>query len=429
MSELQDSGRAGISRLTPPRWLNRRTMTWASYDFAASTYFGVIPVLIFPIFFATVVAPGPSGDLYWGLSVAGAYVVSGLAAPLLGVLADRTRSRLPLMAAATLACCLATAATAAVAPGQVAAAVVICAVAQTGYFLAMSLYESYLPGITTPADSGRVSCFAWSIGFVGGGVALLAVLFIVRTGPSPGAMTSSGFQTSFIVVALMFALFALPALVGLRRIAVPRSASEPILPVLDLMRSWRMHRQVFTLILAACLINSGIVTVLVFSTKFFASNFGASIDRLLVLLLVFHLIAVPATWGFGELADRWSHTRAIIASLVIWAAGILLMILGRGEWVPVIVVVLLATVVGSTQALLRSLLARMVPIGRAAEFFGFSTLSGRASAALGPLTYGAISAATGSERIALVSVFVFMAAGAVVITRLRFEDAAAPHHA
>lgn len=148
-----------------------------------------------------------------------------------------------------------------------------------------------------------------------------------------------------------------------------------------------------------------------------------------MLLLVFHLIAVPATWGFGELADRWTHTRAIIASLVIWAAGILLMILGRGEWVPVIVVVLLATVVGSTQALLRSLLARMVPIGRAAEFFGFNTLSGRASAALGPLTYGAISAATGSERIALVSVFVFMAAGAVVITRLRFEHAAAPHHA
>jgi UMF1 family MFS transporter len=83
------------------------------------------------------------------------------------------------------------------------------------------------------------------------------------------------------------------------------------------------------------------------------------------------------------------------------------------------VVFLLAVVLGSTQAMLRSLLTRMTPIERSGEFFGFNTLAGRLSAALGPLLYGVVATVTGNERAALLSVLVFIVAGAGVLSRVR----------
>jgi MFS-type transporter involved in bile tolerance (Atg22 family) len=45
--------------------------------------------------------------------------------------------------------------------------------------------------------------------------------------------------------------------------------------------------------------------------------------------------------------------------------------------------------------------------------------AGRLSAALGPLLFGAISAATGSQRLAILSILGFIFAGAVVLATVR----------
>ncbi len=74
---------------------------------------------------------------------------------------------------------------------------------------------------------------------------------------------------------------------------------------------------------------------------------------------------------------------------------------------------------GSTQSLFRSLFAGMVPIDRASEYFGFHTLVGRASAALGPLAFGVVSATTGSQRAAMASLAVFFVAGGIVLAFVR----------
>lgn len=87
------------------------------------------------------------------------------------------------------------------------------------------------------------------------------------------------------------------------------------------------------------------------------------------------------------------------------------------------VTVALGIVLGSTQSLFRSLYAGMVPADRASEYFGFHTLVGRASAALGPLFFGIVSATTGSQRIAMASLALFFLAGGIVLARVRIAAA------
>ena len=188
------------------------------------------------------------------------------------------------------------------------------------------------------------------------------------------------------------------------------------------LRQWREHRELFKLLLAFYLINDGMVTIGVFAAEFFRTNFGATAERLLLILLVYHLVAAPATLAFGALADHWTHRRAIFLSLSLWTVSLFLMAFGEGDWVPMTVVVLFGTVFGSTTALFRSLVAQMAPREKATEFFGFNAFAGRLSAAVGPLLYGGLATATGSQHIALSSVLVLLAIGAVVLAWVRLPD-------
>ena len=103
----------------------------------------------------------------------------------------------------------------------------------------------------------------------------------------------------------------------------------------------------------------------------------------------------------------------------ILGADLLLLAFGTGTRAAVIVVILLGLVYGSLQAVCRSLLALLVRSHNSAEIFGFNAVAGRLSAALGPLLFSAVAAASGSEAAALVSLLPFLVAGAVVLSAVR----------
>ena len=72
--------------------------------------------------------------------------------------------------------------------------------------------------------------------------------------------------------------------------------------------------------------------------------------------------------------------------------------------------------IGATQATSRTFVGQITPTGMAGEFFGFMTFAGRASAILGPLVFGTISAATGGDqRWAVGSIGVFFAIGLALL--------------
>lgn len=407
-------------------WLDRRVLAWASYDIASSTYVAVVPTVLFPIFYLTVVETGEARLLAWGAGVSVALLLAGLVAPFLGKVADRGGNRWLFLTIGTLVCCGATGALSFVGAGQSLLALSIFALAQAAYSLSQPLYESYLPMLSRAEDSGRVSAFGWAVGFLGGIIAIVALLPLASdTGEHSGHPL---FERGFLLVAVLFFLLACPALWILRRLVdgkrPPRKPAPPQ-SIWQALLHWRLNRELFKIIAAFYLVNSAMVTVSVFAAEYFRSSFGASPHDLLVLMLVYTLIALPATFAFGVLGDRWTHSSAIFLSLAIWTGAIILMAFGTSAWVPMMVVVLLGMVYGATQALFRSLIAQWVPRGREAEFFGFNTAAGRISASFGPLLYGLIATLTGDSRMALVSMIVFVVAGAGVLTLVKGDPSTA----
>jgi UMF1 family MFS transporter len=66
---------------------------------------------------------------------------------------------------------------------------------------------------------------------------------------------------------------------------------------------------------------------------------------------------------------------------------------------------------GSTQAVGRSFMAQITPPSRESEFFGFYVLSGKFASMFGPLVFGFVSAASGSQRLAVLSLLPFFLVG------------------
>jgi UMF1 family MFS transporter len=79
---------------------------------------------------------------------------------------------------------------------------------------------------------------------------------------------------------------------------------------------------------------------------------------------------------------------------------------------------LVGTVQGGSQALSRSLFARMIPPHKSSEFFGFFSVFEKFAGIAGPAIFALAVTITGSSRPAVLSVIAFFIAGAALLVRV-----------
>jgi UMF1 family MFS transporter len=304
--------------------------------------------------------------------------------------------------------------------GDIALGLALFTAAHLAHLVAISLYNSYLPLLVAPARFARVSGLAWGLSYLGSMACFLLCEPFTRRGLAPDNVAN--YAGAFLVTAAFLAAIGLPAVMALPRHSSIRMAAGnpgPYQRILSTLRGWRRDRNVPTLLLAYYLVNDGVVTAVFFTALLFRRTYGMDVQEILVLSLLLQLVAIPSTILFGWLGERWSQRGGIYLALGLWIVVLAIMATAEGPGGALVVAPALGLVVGSTQTLFRSLYAEMVPVERASEYFGFHTFVGRASAALGPLTFGLMSMTTGSQRIAMASLAVFYVAGGIVLAFVR----------
>lgn len=399
------------------------TIAWVFYDIALHGYALMIPSVGFAIYFTSFVAANHVfADGLWSIAVSIPLIIAGLLSPWLGAMADSNGHRRAMLAGATLLCVTASALMSTIGQGDIKLGMLLFIVAQVGYLLALAIYNSYLPLLSTSETSARISGIAWGLSYLGG----IACFLLCRPfiGPGIQAGNESYFANAFLVTAGFLLTLGMSSLLGFPRSTKDESKisnANPYRQLWNTVSSWRHEREIPRFLMAYYLINDAVVTVIYFMAIFLKTTFGLDMQEVLILSLLLQLIAIPSTIFFGWLGDRWSQFGSVIVTLVIWALVLALIAFAEGENAPMFIVATLGLVLGSTQSLLRSMYSRMIPQGRAGEYFGFHALAGRASSALGPLMFGAVSAMAGSQRIAMASLGVFLLAGAAMLAYSKFS--------
>jgi UMF1 family MFS transporter len=169
-------------------------------------------------------------------------------------------------------------------------------------------------------------------------------------------------------------------------------------------------------LIAYLVYNDGIQTVIVVSTIFASDELGLPPGTLVQVVLMIQFVAALGAVLFNRLARRIGTKLTIIINLFIWAGLLIyaytLLYTAVQFWV---LGFFTALVLGSSQALSRSLFSQMIPHSRESAYFGLYEISERGTSWIGPVVFGVAVQITGSSRASMLPIILFFLFGIVTL--------------
>lgn len=159
----------------------------------------------------------------------------------------------------------------------------------------------------------------------------------------------------------------------------------------------------------------GLTTIFAFGGIYAAGTFGMSEQQVLVFGIGLNLTGGIGAAAFALLDDRIGGKKTVLWALLglMLSAGVILLV--RDTLWFWIVGLCMGLFVGPAQAASRSYLARMAPADLRNEMFGLLAFSGKATAFLGPFLVGWLTLASGSQRIGMSVILMFLLVGFILM--------------
>jgi UMF1 family MFS transporter len=404
---------------------------WAMYDWANSAFWCTVIVAVFPPFFTNYAAAGlpdpvATSRFAWGTTIA--VTIVALMAPVLGAIADHRALKKTLLAVFIAIGVTATMLMVTIDQGEWLYALALFVIANIGVASTLVFYDSLLPHIAAPDELDRVSTAGFAMGFIGGGLLLLINLaWILRPSAFGLPDTTAAIKLSFASVAVWWLVFSIPLF---RRVPEPdvRLADFGRGGSLSLVRggmvaAWRTlqelrgNRHAFLMLVAFLLYNDGIQTIIRMSS-IYGIEIGIDLNAQIAAFVIVQFVGVPCSFAFGAAAGRVGAKPALFFALAVYVCISVLGYFMTATWQFFALAFLVGLVQGGSQALSRSLFARMIPKHKSSEYFGFFAVFEKFAGIAGPLVFAASTELFDSSRAAVLSVIVFFVLGALVLTRV-----------
>ncbi|MBL8380795.1 MAG: MFS transporter [Burkholderiales bacterium] len=407
-----------------PSVKKREVFGWAMYDFANSGYTTVVLTAVFSAYFAGVVTQKAAwGAFAWTAALSVSYAIVMLTMPSLGALADLRASKKRFLAVTTLACVVTTAGLSLAGPGDVALAIVLIILSNTFFSYGESLTAAFLPELARRDSLGTVSGWGWSFGYFGGMLALGLSLAYVLSAQAKGVPAAQFVPVTMLITAVLYAVAAVFTFTLLRERALPAAAASgesgfaaSLRQLKATLAETRRYRDFGWLLAAAVFYQGGVAVAITLAAIYAEQVIGFQPAETMVLIFVLNVAAAIGAFAFGFWQDAIGHKRALAVTLVGWIATCIIAAItttkGGFWWAAAIA----GACMGSSQSAGRAMAGMFAPARQLGEFYGLWTFATRLAAVIGPLTYGAITWATGgNQRIAILSTALLFVVGLVLL--------------
>ncbi len=423
------------SEIGPAPVPRRKVLAWAFYDWASSSFNAVATTFVFTTYLTSKSFGDPaalSSQLGLWLGVAG--VLVAVTAPVTGQQSDAGGHRKRWLAVWTAITAIALLATAFVFPdpGFAVLGFAALSVGTISIELANVNYYAMLTQVSTARNVGRISGFGWGMGYIGGIVQLLILLFAFID----PELTIGGFsyvQLSMFVATAWYIVFSLPVFFAIGENRVPAVGgvrrANFFAAYGELFRSigrlWKSSRNTVWFLLASAVFRDGLTGIFTFGGVLAAGSFGFSSSQVIYFAVAANVVAGIATISTGALDDRIGPRRVILISLIgLLVAGLLVFFLavsGQGAWAFWVFGLFLCLFVGPAQSASRSFLARIIPVGHEGEVFGLYATTGRAATFLSPLLWTLFIALGGVQVWGIIGILIVIAIGLAVMIPVKAQ--------
>ena len=438
----------------------RALIGWVLFDWATQPFYSLVVTFLFaPYFVNGFMVDLTRGSALWAYATGIAELIAAALAPVLGAIADASQNRKPWIAFFSVLLVVGLCGLWLATPGRTDLAILVLlafGLATIGVELATVFTNAMMVSLVSDKKLGTLSGFGWATGYVGGLISLALVAGLLVADPHSGktllglppivpldAATREGDRLVGPFSALWYLVFVIPLF-----LFTPDRAAKPVetravrAGLAQLARSVkelvRHHGQIALFLLARMHYADGLGAVFAFGGIYAATVFGWGAVELGLFGII---LTIAGTFGAvmgGLLDDRAGSKRVIALTLLLFiAASIGVLSVDRehvlfvlpvapklpgsapfssvGEQVYLAFAILIGLASGPIQASSRTLLARMCPPGKATEFFGFFSFSGKITAFAAPLMIGVVTHATGSQRIGIATSLGFLIAGLLLL--------------
>ncbi|MHB0770683.1 MFS transporter [Bradyrhizobium sp. 5.13L] len=450
---------AGARRTYPPR---AAVVSWIFFDWAAQPYFTLITTFVFAPYFVTSIAPNPAtGQSLWAFAMAAAGLSIALLSPVLGAIADAAGRRKPWIAGFGAVLVLASCTLWIGKPGDAAVIPLLLtavALASIGAEFATVFNNAMMPTLVPPERIGRLSGTGWATGYVGGIVSLIIVLGFLAANPGTGRtllgfaplfgldpVTHQGDRAAGPLTGLWFIIFVMPMFLFTPDYPAKRPLREALREGLSELKQSikRLPKQksLAAFLLANMIYTDGLVSLFAFGGIYAAGTFGWHTIQIGTFGIMLAVAGALGAWLGGKLDDRLGPKRVIAGSLLVLLLAVAAILLvdkdsvlfvktappqagaplfsSAAERAYLVLGCLIGAAGGPLQAASRTLLIRLAPQDRIAQYFGLFALTGKVTSFIGPLLIGTITAVTASQKAGMAVLVVFFVAGLGLLMRVR----------
>ncbi len=369
------------------------TWAWMLWDWAEQPYPTIMQTFIFPVYLAGAVASiDQKADQAIGWATAIAGVVLALIAPVLGRRSDENGKRKFWLVANTYILVAITAASFFVEPKPefFMFGLVLYGLGSVIQESAFINYYAMLKQVTKDSNIGKISGFAWGLGYVGGIILLMVSLvgFVLPDVPWFGIpnQDSLNIRSIFLFSAVWILVFSIPMILFVPEIA--KRATGPKESVVESYKKvWQQLQtlrkqapETFKFLISSAIYRDGLAGVFTFGAVLGTLAFGFNQTSIIFFGVAANIVSgIGAAIG-GILDDRIGSRTVIVASLMgLIVAGVCVFAFaGMGQTAYWIFGLMLCLFVGPAQASSRTFVSRFTPAGREGEVFGLYQLTGRA---------------------------------------------------
>jgi len=416
-------------------------LAYILYDWAISPLPTLHTTFVFSIFFVQAVAPNEIlGNVWWSWMIAACSLTIAIASPLAGADADRRANRKKWLFIMTIISALSTSLLWFVVPTSELTTdaqnwmIVITLV--LSYFAIITndgvytFYNALLPSVTTKDSLGRVSGWAFGIGYLSGLLALFCALPVVAPSmfglenPLFGISTenASNIRITMPFVAIWLVLFSIPLFIYCPE---PEKAKETefketlksgikaLLEIPGLLRFF----------IARMFYADALVVVFAMGGIYAGTEFGFSISGPLSQNLIVFGILLNLTSGIGAIIGGYSDDIlgsyiTLRIALIALAISSLVAVVTSSIFTFWIAGACLGFFIGPVQSCTRVLVSKAIDKEEMrSRIFGLFMLSGKATSFVGPFLYGVFVTIFETSRAGMSVALIFLIIGLLLLAK------------
>jgi UMF1 family MFS transporter len=443
----------------PPRASRKGIWGWMFFDWAAQPFFTVVTTFIFgPYFVARLTADPVSAQTLWSNMATISSVIIAILSPVLGSIADQSGARKPwigffaVIKIASL-CCLWFAA-----PGSpIIYPVIFMILASIAAEFSIVFNDSMMPRLVGREEVGKLSNTAWGLGYLGGMIVLISVVTLLAGSPETGKTilgldplfgldphTGEDARITGPISAVWYLIFVLPMFFftpdAKRGLPFGTAVRSGLREVRHTLGELTHRRPLLRFLIARMVYQDGVNGLLILGGAFAAGMFGWATIEIGIYGIILNVVAIFGCIIAGRVDARIGSKVTILISLTLLllaTAGIVSTGPGytlfgliplptadsgglfgtAAEKAYIGYGLLIGLAFGPVQASSRSYMARSVSPSEAGRYFGIYALSGRATSFMATLLFSVMTYATGSSRLGMATLVLFLAGGLILLIR------------